>query len=216
MPPRRGAAGQRRYDGARGTRRARAWPHGTGNRARAPAGPRTHVQPRAAAGERGCVPARSPTDRAIANATRGGSVDSPRIAVLISRFPDRRRRPRASVRNEARSRTRQIRRRGWRGPWCAGAAQHRATGAGPHAETKAVLLLPLPVVRLVRPLHAWPPQRRSGGRGWGPGACARAARTGGAGAGQTKQCTASRDTRAIRAARPDTPRQTLLVAESPR
>ena len=36
--------------------------------------------------------------------------------------------------------------------------QHRPTAAGPHAETKAVLLLPLPVVGLVRPLHAWPPR----------------------------------------------------------
>jgi hypothetical protein len=38
------------------------------------------------------------------------------------------------------------------------AANHRTAGPGPHPQPEAVLLLPLPVVRLKRPLHAWPPR----------------------------------------------------------
>src|SRR5204862_5893495 len=50
------------------------------------------------------------------------------------------------------------------------APQHRATGLRPHPQTEAVLLAPSAIVRLERPLHAWPPRtpratRRAGPRG---------------------------------------------------
>src|SRR5262245_33811508 len=51
------------------------------------------------------------------------------------------------------------------------ATNHRATRSIAHPETKAVLLLALPVVRLVRPFHPWPP--RTPGPRWGHGAGAR-------------------------------------------
>jgi hypothetical protein len=57
-----------------------------------------------------------PTGRDTAYDTRGGSVSGPRHAALTSSTPDRARRPRARARNIARSRTRQIRRRGLRDP----------------------------------------------------------------------------------------------------
>ncbi len=84
-----------------------------------------------------------------------------------------------------------------------------ATRARPHAETEAVLLLPLPVVRLKRPLHAWPP-RKPGPREWALGAarhrCAwylapgRSRRSPGTGAPgrRTVQCTGRRRGAAIR------------------
>ena len=87
-----------------------------------------------------------------------------------------------------------------------------ATRARPHAETEAVLLLPLPVVRLKRPLHAWPP-RTPGPREWALGAarhrCAwysapgRSRRSPGTGAPgrRTVQCTGRRRGAAIRPVR---------------
>jgi hypothetical protein len=46
---------------------------------------------------------------------------------------------------------------------------HGATRARAHPEAEAVLLLPLAVVRLKRPLHAWPPRMRPRHRDRGSG-----------------------------------------------
>jgi hypothetical protein len=59
----------------------------------------------------------SPTERPTEKATRGGARSGPSTAVLTSRNPVRRRRPRASARNDDWPRTRQIRRKAWSGPW---------------------------------------------------------------------------------------------------
>ena len=71
---------------------------------------------------------------------------------------------RRTVTNAARSG-----RQACRGPWRRRRRITARPAARPHPEAEAVLLLPLPVVRLERPLHAWPP-RTPGPREWALGA----------------------------------------------
>ena len=123
---------------------------------------------RGAGGAAGCAP---PHRRRAGRPRRrhAGGPSSPARAQVTVSTPRRRREPAASARNDARSRTGQIRPTGGRGPWTAGAAITARPAAGAHAEPEAVLLLPLAVVRLERPLHAWPP-RTPGPREWALGA----------------------------------------------